>query len=228
MRDGSSRENSMDEYLASTETIDSDSGPIRDTALAVTSGMRTDTDKAVALFYFVRDRIRFNPYVPAHLFEHNRASTVLDRAEGLCYQKSIVLTAMARFLGIPARLRFADIRNHQLSDKFREMMCGSNILIYHGYNELHLGGRWVSATPAYDLKMCLEHGFVPVEFDGVNDAKFHPRTSAGEPHIEYIREHGHYADLPWVEILAARDQFVAGLGMDVKDFMARWEQPDDS
>jgi len=212
----------LEEYLRATDIIDSDSPSIREKAEELTIGLRTDSDKASALFYYVRDSIKFSPYAPGHLLEHNRASVVLDRGQGFCYQKAIVLAAMARAVGIPARLGFADIRNHQLSEKFLKLMYGSNVLVYHGYTELYLNGRWVAATPAYDARLCQDNGFVPVDFDGENDARFPKHTASGEPHIEYIGQRGHHSDLPWEEILQARDEFLAGLGVDTEEFMARW------
>jgi transglutaminase-like putative cysteine protease len=212
----------LDEYLRATDIIDSDSPSIREKAEELTTALRTDSEKATALYYYVRDSIRFSPYAPGHLLEHNRASAVLDRGQGFCYQKAIVLAAMTRAIGIPARLGFADIRNHQLSEKFLKLMYGSNVLVYHGYTELYLNGRWVAATPAYDARLCRGNGFIPVDFDGENDARFHKHTACGDPHIEYIRQRGHYADLPWEEILKARDDFLADLGVDVEEFMGRW------
>ncbi|MBE0480063.1 MAG: transglutaminase domain-containing protein [Dehalococcoidia bacterium] len=214
----------MEDYLRCTNLIDYDRPDVGGKANELTRGLETNREKAVALFYFVRDSIRFNPYSPGHLLELNAASAVLGRGHGFCYQKAILLVAMARSSGIPARLGFADIRNHLLSKEFTEMMGGSNILVYHGFAEFLLNGRWVAATPAYDLKLCRDNGYVPVEFDGVNDARLHKHAADGRLHIEYIRDHGHRPDLPWEEILRARDEFVAGLGMEVADFMARWEQ----
>jgi len=214
----------MEEYLKCSEIIDCDTESIRARAQALTEGLETEQDKAVALFYFVRDRIKFNSYAAGESLEYNKASVVLEKGNGFCYQKAIVLAAMARATGIPARLGFADIRNHQLSEKFREKMFGSNILVYHGWAELFIEEKWVRATPAYDIEMCLENGFIPVDFDGVNDARLHSHTGDGRMHIEYIREHGHYDDLPWEEILNAHGELLAELGVDRGTFMTKWQE----
>jgi hypothetical protein len=213
----------MEEYLKCTAIIDCDTESISERALSLVEGLETTREKAVALFYFVRDEIRFNPYAAGDLLEYNTASTVLERGHGFCYQKAIVLAAMARGIGIPARLGFADIRNHKLSEKFLEKMFGNNVLVYHGWAELYIDGKWVRATPAYDMDMCRENGFIPVDFDGVNDARLHHCAEDGSLHIEYIREHGHREDLPWDEILNARDVLLAELGVDVGTFMAKWK-----
>jgi len=217
----------MEKYLKCTDIIDCDTKSIRAKAQALTEGLATDREKAVALFYFVRDEIKFNPYAAGDLLEYNKASVVLERGHGFCYQKAIVLVALARVVGIPARLGFADIRNQRLSQKFLERMFGCNRLVYHGWAELYIDGKWVMATPAYDLEMCRENHFIPVDFDGVNDARLHRYTEDGELHVEYIGEHGHYEDLPWEEILDARDELVAQLGVDVNEFMARWKEAEE-
>ncbi len=212
----------VNEYLEPSYVIDADSPSIQAKAGELAAGLESDIEKSVALFYFVRDSITFDPYAPGELIEYNRASTVLERGSGFCYQKAIVLAAMARSLGIPARLGFADIRNHQLSARFVEKMYGSNLLVYHGYTELFIDGSWIIATPAYDKALCDRKGYVPVEFDGRTDATFPKQTLSGEPHVEYVKQHGHYADLPWQEIFDARNKFLADLGVDVDEFMTRW------
>lgn len=126
---------------------------------------------------------------------------------------------LRRAAGIPARLGFADIRDHLLSHKFRRMIGGGNLLIQHGYAELRIEGKWVHASPAYDLATCEQNGFVPVAFDGVHDAKDPPCNRAGKRHIEYVRDHGTYDDFPWEEIVSYRKQFVAGLGQEWAAFV---------
>ena len=103
-------------------------------------------------------------------------------------------------MGIPARLRLADLYNHLLPEKMEEML-GTDLIVYHGYDEFHIDGRWVKATPAFDLKMCQENRIIPVEFDGKNDAIFHSRNQDGRLHIEYVHDYGHYQDVPMEEIL---------------------------
>ena len=87
---------------------------------------------------------------------------------------------------------------------------------------LYIDGKWVIATPAYDLGTAESGGFIPVEFDGENDAKFHKYNVNGDLHIEYIKQHGHYADLPWEEIIDASMALIDSLGVDREEFMNKW------
>lgn len=194
----------MEMYLKPTPVIDCNAPPVREKAQNLTADKENDVEKAKALFYFVRDEIKYNPYVLHNLAEHHKASVTLSREEGYCVQKAILLAALARGAAIPARLGFVDIRNHIVPQKLLELMHGNNLFVYHGYCELYIGQKWVKATPAFDLEMCQEHHIVPVEFDGKNHATFHRYNQEGKLHIEYVCDYGHYPDLPLEEMLKAR------------------------
>jgi len=66
------------------------------------------------LFYFVRDEIKYTIYISKLREKDNRATEILSRKKGYCVQKAVLLVALARASGIPARLRFADIVNFKL------------------------------------------------------------------------------------------------------------------
>lgn len=194
----------MEIYLKPTPVIDCDAPSVKEKAQNLTTDKENAVEKAKALFYFVRDEVKYNPYVLQNLAEHHKASATLNRGEGYCVQKAILLAALARVMGIPARLGFADIRNYIVPQKLMEMMNGNNLFIYHGYCELYIGQKWVKATPAFDLGMCQKHHIIPVKFDGKNNASFHRYNQEGKLHIEYVCDYGHYADLPLEEMLKAR------------------------
>ncbi len=195
----------MKGYLESTFFFDWETPSLRHKIEELTAGLSTPHERAKALFYFVRDAIRYNPYTPKDSPEEFRASKTLARGEGYCVQKAVLLVAMARGAGIPARLGFAIIRNHLMPPKLLEVM-GTDIFPWHGYAELHLGKRWIKATPAFDIEMCNKYDILPVEFDGIKDAKFHPRDRHGRPHIEYLLDRGPFEDLPFVEIQKALEE----------------------
>jgi len=192
----------LDLYLSPTFAIDSDSKVVKEKATLLTEKYNPQTEKAKELFYYARDKVKYNPYLAFCSIEDYRASQTLQRREGYCVQKAVVLTALARAVGIPARLGFADIKNHLAPKKLIEMM-GANIFVYHGYSELFLNNDWVKATPAFNIEMCNKFGIKPVEFDGVTDAIFHEKNRKGKLHVEYIKFHGTFADLPFKEIMQA-------------------------
>jgi transglutaminase-like putative cysteine protease len=207
----------MDNYLRPTEVIDSDAPPIREKALWLTEGKESDRERAIALYYFVRDSIRHEPYAAGFELTDYIASGTLQKGYGFCTHKSILLVALARAAGIPARIGFADIRDHLLSYKFRKMIGGNNLLIYHGYAELRIDGRWVHASPAVDAEACRQSGFVPVEFDGANDYRDSPVNQKGRKHIEWVQDRGTRDDFPWDEIRVAAQEFWAKLGKSFEE-----------
>jgi len=201
----------IEKYLRPTPTFDCDNESIKGKAQDLSAGQEKVADKAKSLFYFVRDEIKYNIYVLSDLPEYYRASRVLEVGEGFCIQKAVLLATLARAVGIPARLHLAAIRNHLMPDKLKELM-GTNLFPSHGYAELYIEGKWVKATPAFDLKMCQKNRISPVEFDGKNDAMFHSHNLDGKLHIEYIQDRGHFDDLPFDTITNLRIQ---ALGADI-------------
>lgn len=208
----------MERYLKCTEIIDCDTKSVRDKAQEITEGLETNREKAIALYYFVRDEIKHNPYAPSYEREKYKATATLQRGNGHCEHKSVVLVALCRAIGIPARLGYVDIRDHLLSDKFRKMIGGDNLLIQHGYVEIYIDGKWVHACPAYDLTTCQKSGFVPVDFDGINDAKDSPYDHERKPHIEHVKDHGHFEDFPWDWIVNYREEWVVRIGREWTEF----------
>jgi transglutaminase-like putative cysteine protease len=185
--------------LEPTEFIDSDHPRVVAFARQVSDGARSSRERAVRLYYAVRDRIRYDPWAFSLEPEVFRASTTLASGTGFCIPKAILLAAAARALEIPSRLAFADVRNHLASDRLRTVMR-SDLFAFHGMTELELGGRWVKATPAFDIGLCERFGVLPLEFDGHGDATLHPFDSEGKLHMEYVEDRGSFADLPLAEL----------------------------
>ncbi len=99
---------------------------------------------------------------------------------GHCIDKALLLAACARVLGIPSRLHFANVRNHIGTAKL-EAMLGTDLLVFHGYTELFLEGRWVAATPAFNKELCAHLKVPPLEWDGRTDAIFQAYSAGRSP-----------------------------------------------
>ena len=65
------------------------------------------------------------------LDEKYRASIIAQRNTGNCVDKSIILIASLRALGIPARLHLGKVKNHIAVERLIEKL-GSNELTPHG------------------------------------------------------------------------------------------------
>lgn len=182
--------------------IDSDHPAIVAFAKRIAGESHDPADAATKLYYAVRDEVFYDPYVPIDALDTYRASSVLAKGRGYCVGKAALLAAAARAAGIASRIAFADVRNHLATPRLLEL-TGSNVFIYHGITELWLGGRWVKATPTFNATLCQKFHIHTLDFDGRHDALLHPYDPEGRQHMEYVREHGAYADVPVDIIMAA-------------------------
>jgi transglutaminase-like putative cysteine protease len=156
-------------------------------------------ERAIRLFYAVRDSIRYDPYTFSLDPDIYMASTTLARRAGFCVPKSVLLAAAARAAGIPARLHIADVQNHLMPEGFHERL-GKDTIYGHGFNELFVDGRWLKMTTAFNREMCEMLGVPTLEFDGENDALFQPFDARGRKNLDYVRDRGVHDDLPFEEL----------------------------
>jgi transglutaminase-like putative cysteine protease len=188
-------------WLASTWFLDADSDEVGAFVERAAAGATEPRDVAVRLFHAVRDGYRYDPYGTDSRPEAYRASTVAQSTANWCVPKSVLLTAACRRAGIPARLGYADVRNHLSSEKLTAQM-GTDVFYWHGYSALLLDGRWFKVSSAFNIEMCRRFGVKVLEFDGTHDALMHPFDESGQRHMEYVHDRGLYDDLPLDEIQA--------------------------
>lgn len=193
---------SMERYLLATPILDANHALVVQVARETVAGAKDPVEKAVRLYYKVRDGIWYDPYVPFYKPEHYRASRTLKVKRGYCVSKAALLCALGRACGIPSRLGFADVRNHLATRQLIEWM-GSDLFVYHGFTEFYLEGRWVKATPAFNRELCERHRVLPLEFDGREDSIFQPYNLDQKRFMEYVAFHGSFADVPVERIVAA-------------------------
>ena len=213
----------QDIYLQPTDIIDSDHPDVIHYAEKSAPNPDDSTvERAVQLYYSVRDPIWYDPYLPFYKAEHYRASRTLKVGRAFCIGKATLLCALGRAIGIPARLGFADVRNHLATKQLLEYL-GNDLFSFHGFVELYLDGRWVKATPAFNLELCRRHKVIPLEFDGREDSIFHPYNREKKMFMEYVNDHGTFADVP-VDLIV--DGWNRAYGEDrVQEWIAAFEQP---
>jgi hypothetical protein len=88
---------------------------------------------------------------------------------------------------------------------------GTDVFVFHGFTELRLDDRWVKATPTFNRSLCDRFGVKPLEFDGVSDSLLHPFDTAGQRHMEYLRDRGAHVDVPFEEMRAVFAEHYPGL-----------------
>jgi transglutaminase-like putative cysteine protease len=182
-------------FLAPAEYVDSDDPDVQRFAMDAAAGATSARDRVSRLYLAVRDGIRYNPYVDFRSLEIFRASSVLHAGHGYCVGKAALFAAACRVVGTPARVGFADVRNHLATPRLIELMQ-TNLFSWHGYTECLLDGHWVKASPTFNLTLCTKLGVAPLEFDGVHDALMQAFDSRDARFMEYVAQHGSYFDVP--------------------------------
>ncbi len=190
---------SLAECLEPGALIDSDHAAIVAFARQHTGNETDPTTRAIRLYYAVRDGLRYDPYATPMRAQAYKASATLAAKHGFCINKAGLLAAVARAAGIPARVGYADVRNHMTTARLSQLM-NTDIFYYHGYTDLWLGGRWVKATPAFNKELTDKFRLVPLDFDGRTDSIYHPHDRDGRRHMEYLAYRGTFKDIPFATI----------------------------
>ena len=183
-------------WLAPTFFLDYQTPSVQDFVQRAVGESKTDRDKAVRLYYAVRDGIRYDPYRFRLKREWFQASHTLAEGASYCVPKALLYAAGLRSLGIPARPGFADVKNHLATERLLKL-SGGGIFAWHGYVSLLLDGLWLKATPVFNIEMCERFHVLPLDFDGTADSLLQPFDARNQRHMEYIRYHGEFDDLPY-------------------------------
>ncbi len=188
--------------LISGQFIDSENPEVRAFAERARNDAVGSLESAINLYYVVRDEIHYDPYYVGAASHYFRASDCLQARRGFCIPKAALLAACARAIDIPARVGFADVKNHLSTSRLDELI-GGQVYTWHCYTEMLLEGSWVKATPAFNLELCDRFGVHPLEFDGKTDSLFQQYNRKGQRHMEYVNDRGRFADVPYQEIVTA-------------------------
>ena len=202
----------MTQYCEASAIVDSDNLTVIEFARRNIGSSPDPKGQAISLYYAVRDGIRYDPYTLDLSINGLKASTTLSVLRGWCVSKAIVLAACCRVMKIPARLGFADVRNHLTTARMRSIMK-TDVFYWHGYTSIFLDGQWVKATPAFNIELCDKFRLRPLEFNGMTDSIYHPFDLEGNMHMEYLQYRGEFADVPL---------------NDMMDTFRREYQPDES
>jgi transglutaminase-like putative cysteine protease len=187
-------------FLTPGAFVDSDTPAVVAFAKHATADAGNPLDAVLRLYATIRDTIAYDPYVDLTDPANYRASSVLAAGRGFCVGKAALLAAAARAIGLPARVGYADVRNHLTSPRLYRLI-GTDVFIWHSYADLFLDGRWVKATPAFDRALCDRVEVKTLEFDGRSDSLFHPFDRSGRRHMQYLRDRGTFADVPFEGIV---------------------------
>lgn len=130
------KNNELLEYMIPSERIDSDNPRIVEKMKELLTNTTGDTEKVRILFEFVRD-LKENPDVPCA--KDLKASDVLECGINGCYGRSVLLAALCRSAGIPARLHLQKviIKDGKVSENGK-----SDLQFGHLLTGIYLNGEW--------------------------------------------------------------------------------------
>ena len=183
------------DFLSPTYFFDYESDEIQDLVSEFKNTSLSEKEITIALYNKVRDTWRYDPYSLSFNKEKYRASEIAKRPKGHCIDKSIILIAGLRSLGIPARIHLAKVKNHigveRLIEKF-----GSNELTPHGMVDAFINDKWLKLSPTFNASLCEMLNVAPLDFDGENDAVLQEFSTDGTQFMEYLEDYGHFEDVP--------------------------------
>ena len=160
------RLNAMD-YLSPTYFFDFESEEIQNIVSEFKDASLSQKEIAIGLYTKVRDHWRYDPYNLSFNKEKYRASEIAKRSKGHCVDKSIILIACLRAMGIPARIHLAKVKNHIAVDRLIEKF-GSNELTPHGMVDAFIANKWLKLSPTFNASLCEMLHVAPLDFDGEN------------------------------------------------------------
>ncbi|MNV05247.1 Transglutaminase-like superfamily protein [compost metagenome] len=182
------------EYLAETPHVDFSSPEVKQ-FIATIPVSEDRKQQAVAIYQTVRDSFLYDPYHLDLRRDALKASVVALKKRAWCVEKSLLACACFRSFGFPARLGFGIVKNHIGVEKLKSYLKRDEI-VFHGYVEVWVDGKWSKCTPAFDPRICKLSAVPLLEWDGSEDSLF--QSYVGENQfMEYLHFYGEFPDIPF-------------------------------
>ena len=161
-------------YLKPTDFCDCENQIIIDMVHELTKGCETDKEKALKIFYFVRDEI---PFMIDYIV---KASDTLKKRYGFCVTKANLQIALLRAARIPAKYHLAHVKKECLKGVIARGVYNGfpDIVTFHPWTECYLNDRWISCDTLFDellTKAIFKKGILSkekipsIEWDGETD-----------------------------------------------------------
>jgi transglutaminase-like putative cysteine protease len=203
--------------LSACPVIDFSDAAVARRAAELTQGIRGESDRARSVFEFVRDRVPYTfswrkDEADVSIESSFRASATLERGSGMCIQKAVLLCALARAAGLPARISFQSLRDYRLPRELVGLM--GDVLTPHGLVTIDIDGRSVRLDPSLDADLCGRKGYRLTEFSATSDSLLPSVDLAGKPHFEIIEELGEFEVFPAAFVMSIFQARFSSLDID--------------
>lgn len=171
--------------LAMTHFCDHDHPEIKSLAKKLAEGVGDRRELAMRTFLYVREQVPFG----FDLYRR-KASEVLHRGHGVCWNKSLLLTALLRANDMPANFGSVPLRRTFIAP----VIGGLHRLVSDPFNHclvhVWLDDRWIVLEPALDQKTydtffrSLKVSW-DIDWDGQNDCAIYTESVLGPPVIHF-------------------------------------------
>jgi len=163
----------LDKYLKETEYCDYNNYLIMQTAKYFEKRYKTKKELAVALFYWVKDSVRYS------LGAWNvKASETFTLNNGTCTNKANLLVALYRAVDIPAGFGIMKVNGQRYLGPACIPMLGNqmNQRSIHTYVAVYLNNKWMKIDPSDDIELSesishFNHTADAVEWNGIDNAE---------------------------------------------------------
>lgn len=162
----------LEKYLKETRFCDCNNPQILEKAKEITKGLSSEQEKAIAVFNWVRDNIKYR----VGLWQR-KASETLQEKEGTCTNKTNLLVTMLRSINIPSGYGVLKTKGQDYFGPVVPPILKRKISkkSSHIYSFVFLNNKWIKCDPSLDLELSLKTSYFNpqselVVWNGKNDA----------------------------------------------------------
>jgi len=159
-------------FLLESEYCDFKNPDIQKLAQQITGKYENPKDKAVALFYWVRDNVHYR----VGLWNRKASETLAERS-GSCTNNANLLVSLLRSVDIPAGYNVMRVKGQELfglitPPTFKKRISEKAV---HIYAQAYINGKWVKCDPSVDVHLSEKTSHFNsqsklVDWDGEKDA----------------------------------------------------------
>jgi transglutaminase-like putative cysteine protease len=182
-------------YLSPGYFFDFEESVIQEIIDEIKSASISQKDRAIGLYYKIRDGWWYNPYHISLSKKNYKSSIIAKRTEAHCIEKAILLISCLRGLNIPSRIHLVKVKNHIGAERLLEKF-GTNEMTPHGMVDIYLEDKWLKVSPAFNASLCEKYNVSALDFDGEHDSMFQEFDKKGNVFMEYIEDYGFFDDVP--------------------------------
>lgn len=188
--------NNLEQFLKPTKYCDSDNKDIKNILYEILGNIKDDKEKAIKLFYWVRDNILYRVG-----YWNRMATDTLKEGSGTCTNKANLLVSFFRSIGIPAGYGVMSVMGKEyfgpiMLPKFKSWVSEKST---HVFCYVYIDNSWIKCDPSDDYllsKKTNDFNYTTklVEWNGHSDAILNIKKdhilSISEPiqSIDYLME----------------------------------------